>query len=83
MFAPATKNERVSGALALGKSKFFFTHFSLLRWLGCAILSQQNVVKPTNVAVNVRAKNIFCPKNYPELSNSKKVQQFTVSTGTK
>ena len=32
--------------------------FSLLRWFGCAVLSQKNVGKPTKAAVNVSAKNI-------------------------
>ena len=70
VFAPATKYARISGALALDKSNFF-TQFSLLRWFGCAILSQQNVGKPTKAAVNVPAKNIFCLKIYPQLPNSK------------
>ena len=54
MFAPTTKNEKISGAIALDKSDF------ILRRFGCAVPTRQNVAKPTIVAVNaVLAKNIF------------------------
>ena len=56
VFAPTTKNEKISGAFALDKSNF------ILRRFGCAVPTQQNVAKLTIVAVNVLAKNIFSLK---------------------
>ena len=44
VFAPTTKNEKMSGAFALNKSNF------ILRRLGCAVPTRQNMAKPTIVA---------------------------------
>ena len=62
MFAPTTKNERISGAFALDKSIFFPVALLVASvWL-CGSPTRQNVGRPTKAAVNVPAKNIFSLK---------------------
>ena len=58
MFAPTTKNERVSGAFALDEQIFFLVVF-VLRRFGYALPKQQNVGRPTKAVVIVPAKCIF------------------------
>ena len=64
MFAPTTKNERISGAFALDKSNFLSCSSPCcVRWFGHAVLSQKNVGKQTKAAVNVLPKEYCLAKD--------------------
>ena len=59
MFAPTTKNERVSGAFPLDEQFFFLVVLRVASvWL-CTSSKQQNVGRPTKAVVIVPAKCIF------------------------
>ena len=47
------RNKREFRARSRFEKRIFFTKFSLLRWFGCAVSSQENVGKPTKAAINV------------------------------
>ena len=62
VFAPATKYARISGALALDKSKFFYAVVLVaLVWLCDSFAAKCGKVKKNSR--KCAAKNIFCLKN--------------------